>query len=274
LVIAFKKSCSRDFPLSTFLLDPPVLSIMAAMPAETLNCPMCGAPAASDSTQCEHCGARLATVACPSCFGMVFVGAKFCSHCGAKVDRTDEVAAKAEACPRCHANLEAALVGTTNLRECPQCEGVWVDKDVLSQICEDKEKQAAVIGMGALAPSDAAKKWEEQVCYIPCPVCHDLMNRVNFAHCSHVVVDVCQKHGTWFDKDELRQIVEFIRAGGMEKSRQMEIQNLEHHKQELESAQSASAVDLGSYSAPRDYSDDLVDLGISAVGAVLRSLFR
>jgi Zn-finger nucleic acid-binding protein len=100
------------------------------------------------------------------------------------------------------------------------------------------------------------------------------MNRVNFAHCSHVIVDVCQKHGTWFDKDELRQIVEFIRAGGMEKSRQMEIQDLEHRKQALESAQSGSAMDLGSYSAPRDYSDDLVDLGIRAAASVLRSFFR
>ena len=46
------------------------------------------------------------------------------------------------------------------------------------------------------------------------------MNRVNFAKCSDVIVDVCKGHGTWFDKDELRQIVEFIRGGGMEQSRE------------------------------------------------------
>ena len=63
------------------------------MEAQTLNCPMCGAAASSEATQCEHCGARLATVACPSCFGMIFQGAKFCSHCGAKVDRADALPA-------------------------------------------------------------------------------------------------------------------------------------------------------------------------------------
>ena len=34
------------------------------------------------------------------------------------------------------------------------------------------------------------------------------MNRVQFANCSHVIVDVCKPHGTWFDRDELRRIVE------------------------------------------------------------------
>ena len=42
------------------------------------------------------------------------------------------------------------------------------------------------------------------------------MNRINFARCSGVIVDVCRGHGTWFDASELREIVEFIRGGGLE----------------------------------------------------------
>jgi len=58
-----------------------------------------------------------------------------------------------------------------------------------------------------------------------------------FAHCSGVVVDVCKAHGTWFDKDELRRIVEFIRAGGLETARADEMQELERKRQELKAVQ-------------------------------------
>ncbi len=123
------------------------------MAVETLNCPACGAPTSSDSPLCEHCGARLATVACPSCFGLIFLGAKFCSHCGAKVEQPEVVAAGREQCPRCKVDMNAVVVGTTNLRECPRCEGLWVDKAAFDQICADREKQSAVLGMAAPLPT-------------------------------------------------------------------------------------------------------------------------
>ena len=111
--------------------------------------------------------------------------------------------------------------GHTNLLECGKCEGIWLDTASFQQIYADREKQAAVLGMAVLLP--ASSEDIETVRYVPCPVCKDLMNRINFAHCSHVIVDVCGKHGTWFDKDELRKVIEFIRAGGMEKARDQEM---------------------------------------------------
>ena len=62
------------------------------------------------------------------------------------------------------------------------------------------------------------------------------MNRVNFAHCSHVIVDVCKAHGTWFDKDKLRRVVEFIRAGGFEEARAREIEELEERRRQMNAA--------------------------------------
>lgn len=185
------------------------------MPAETLNCPMCGAAVSTEATLCEHCGARLATVACPKCFGMMFVGEKFCSHCGARADRVEVADAKPELCPRCQVNMNAVLIGGSPLRECPRCEGIWADADALHQICEDQEKQSAVLGMAGPVVKPESQDVEDitAIHYIPCPVCGELMNRVNFAHCSHVIVNVCGKHGTWFDRDELRRIVEFIHSG-------------------------------------------------------------
>lgn len=241
---------------------------MLPVNAETLNCPMCGAPAATDSSQCEHCGARLATVACPSCFGLMFVGAKFCSHCGARADRTEVAADSHQLCPRCRVDMNAVAVGGTNLKECPKCEGIWADAASLEQICSDRERQAAVLGMATPVATPESGDLEQNIRYVPCPVCRKLMNRVNFAHCSHVVVDVCAQHGTWFDKDELRRIVEFIRAGGLEEAREREISDLEAKQRELRNARLASAWDTRPDPPPPSYG--AAGLGLSAAAALLR----
>ena len=66
-----------------------------------------------------------------------------------------------------------------------------------------------------------------------------------------MIVDVCTAHGTWFDKDELRRIVEFIRAGGLEAARADEIAELERKRREFIAAQLAGpAYDEPSNLAP------------------------
>lgn len=226
---------------------------------------------ASDATQCEHCGARLQTVACPSCFGMVFAGAKFCSHCGAAIARAEVAAETTELCPRCKVNMEAVVVGKENLRECPKCEGIWVDTVSLQRICEDREEQGAVLGTAAPLPEGDMNL--EEIHYLKCPVCGDIMNRVNFAHCSHVIVNVCKAHGTWFDKDQLRRIVEFIRGGGMEKAREQEIADLEQKRRQLTSAQVSGGGLAGFDSAPTYQRHELGDVLASAAVDLITSFF-
>ncbi|MGD0412076.1 MAG: zf-TFIIB domain-containing protein [Verrucomicrobiota bacterium] len=243
------------------------------MPAETLNCPMCGAAVSTEAARCEHCGARLATVACPSCFGMMFAGEKFCSHCGAKADRVETADARPEPCPRCRVEMNAVVIGGSHLRECPRCEGIWADADTLRQICEDKEKQSAVLGVASPAAAPETVELETHVHYIPCPVCGKLMNRVQFAHCSHVVVNVCGQHGTWFDRDELRHIVEFIRAGGLENARAQEIAELEREKRAAEWRAAAGNLDFGSTFSPGSR-HELWGTGISAAAGFLSALMR
>jgi len=242
------------------------------MEAGTLNCPMCGAPQAPDATKCDHCGARLATVACPSCFGLIFEGAKFCSHCGAKVAQPEVAANSTCKCPHCHLVMSAVTVGASSLLECGRCEGLWVDNDTFQQICADREKQSAVLGMPGPVPV-AESGVIEEVHYFPCPVCSKLMNRINFAHCSHVIVDVCTQHGTWFDKDELRKIIEFIRAGGLDKAREREISNLEQQRalgkfdHGPASAGGSPIMDFPTTPTPHRY--DGYELAFDAIGAAL-----
>ena len=241
------------------------------MEAETLNCPMCGSPASPQSTRCDHCGARLATVACPSCFGMMFVGSKFCSHCGAQAARTEIPGAAPQLCPRCRVEMNAVVIGKTDLCECPRCEGIWADQAALQQICTDQERQAAVLGMATPLPAPDPNALEK-VSYVPCPVCGNFMNRVNFANCSHVVVDLCTQHGTWFDRDELRRIVEFIRAGGLDAARARQIAELEEQRRRLNAAKVADAFASPARSSGTGYAD--WGLGLGAAAQVLNLLFR
>jgi Zn-finger nucleic acid-binding protein len=247
------------------------VKIASDMSAETLNCPMCGASASSESSRCEHCGARLATIACPSCFGMMFRGAKFCAHCGAKAERSEVAADSLGLCPRDQSELIAVKIGVAQLSECPRCDGTWVDAGSLRQICANQEQQSAVLGLATTLPANDSGQLEAKVRYLPCPLCRKLMNRVNFANCSRVIVDVCREHGTWFDKDELRRIVEFIREGGLIKARENEIRELEAKQRRLRAVQTAGAWDT----AHGRFGSDALDRqsGISAAATVLKFLF-
>jgi Zn-finger nucleic acid-binding protein len=96
------------------------------------------------------------------------------------------------------------------------------------------------------------------------------MNRVNFARCSGVVVDVCKGHGTWFDRDELSQIVEFIRGGGLEAARNKEKAQLEEARRELHQEQLADSVRRSTIFGinPQDHRLN----GIASAGGLLKLL--
>src|SRR6185295_6050528 len=109
-----------------------------------------------------------------------------------------------------------------------------------------------------------------KVSYVPCPECKQLMNRINFARCSGVIVDVCRGHGTWFDRDELSRIVEFIRGGGLDASRAREKMKIEEARRELQAEQFAA--DARRSSILGIDTDDHRATGIASAGGLLRIL--
>lgn len=203
------------------------------MQAETLNCPNCGAAVSSDAPQCQYCTSRLATVACPSCFGLMFKGNKHCSRCGTAAAQVQAANLPARNCPRCRIEMQAVVVGATAVRECSRCAGLWLDILSFEKICADRERQTAVLGGATPAPPHAVSDTVSKVSYVPCPECSKLMNRINFAKCSGVIVDICKGHGTWFDRDELSRIVEFVRGGGLDVARTRERAQLEEARRQL-----------------------------------------
>jgi Zn-finger nucleic acid-binding protein len=206
------------------------------MNAQTLNCYSCGAAVTGDAPNCQHCGARLASISCPACFAMMFQGAKFCPHCGGPAALWEGTDSQ-RPCPACRVSLLRGTLRDIPLHECPKCFGLWLDPATFERVCREAEQQSAVLGS---AQPVAGANALGPVRYVRCPLCDDLMHRMNFARCSGVIVDVCRAHGTWFDVNELHRIVQFIRAGGLDESRAREKAELAEERRRVQAARRGS----------------------------------
>ncbi|MBW2699256.1 MAG: zf-TFIIB domain-containing protein [Deltaproteobacteria bacterium] len=218
--------------------------------AGKMNCPACGAPVDPDLKNCIFCDTKLATVICPACFGAIFEGSKHCAHCGENLqqkkvvihgDQTEHI------CPRCpnDPKLRVEVVAGFPLERCPECEGMWVDDDIVDRIYKDRENAPTVQSMTKSSKADVAATGGGLPVpegYIKCPICDKMMNRKNFGRFSGVIIDICKGHGTWFDADELRRIMEFIAAGGLEKQAEREREDLRQELRWLKQKKNLEAV--------------------------------
>ena len=148
----------------------------------------------------------------------MFLGAKFCPHCGAAAVSWQETPEKI-LCPGCERPLLRGEIGGAVLHECGKCLGVWLDKATFERVCREAEAKSLIPGLADSPPPPPLPEIPK-VRYVKCPRCRKLMNRVNFAEHSGVVLDVCRNHGTWFDANELQRIVQFIRDGGLDQARE------------------------------------------------------
>ncbi|HEU4564567.1 MAG TPA: zf-TFIIB domain-containing protein [Gemmatimonadaceae bacterium] len=239
--------------------------------AATLRCPSCGAPANPDESSCGYCRSRLAAAACPSCFALAFRGTVHCPRCGAALAR-EERGEAARDCPRCRAPMSSVRVGEVALSECGRCEGIWLDPRSFERLCSDREAQALLPGASREAEAPARA---DVVRYLPCPCCGGMMNRVNFARSSGVVLDVCREHGTFFDRDELHRTLRFIREGGLDRARAREREALREERRRLELLHDIrSQPGMTTHYQPRAHADGGQPVDLAAAGAEIARLVR
>jgi len=166
---------------------------------------------------------------------MMFIGSRHCPHCGAAAVAAGAATLSVLKCPKCKSDMLPITLGGSPMRECERCGGLWLEVAAFEKLCTDREEQSAVLGLASPVTGDQMDPAATpiKVRYFPCPQCGQLMNRMNFARCSGVIVDVCRGHGTWFDASELRAIIEFIRRGGLQLSRQKEKLEIESEREQL-----------------------------------------
>jgi Zn-finger nucleic acid-binding protein len=112
------------------------------------------------------------------------------------------------ACPRCSVALRAVQGPEGTAYECGQCDGLLLSRSSVAMLTRER---AAEVGALLLRP-DVREGPDPSmlVTYLPCPACEQLMNRINFAKRSGVILDYCRLHGTWFDAGELKRAIAYI----------------------------------------------------------------
>lgn len=115
------------------------------------------------------------------------------------------------------------------MNECGKCGGLFVANDVLNQIVGNKEKIAAY----HLPISIDAPVVDHPPAYLKCPSCPTLMTPRNYGRVSGVIVDVCTKHGTWFDAGELTRALDWVAKGGAHKTLERDRQDLKQQERTL-----------------------------------------
>ncbi|RMG97792.1 MAG: hypothetical protein D6705_07955 [Deltaproteobacteria bacterium] len=202
------------------------------------HCPGCGAPAHADghtgAVPCEFCGTPLvplgvpdprSSLRCPGCATLVAGGASFCPACGVAMATATADDASPLDCPACGEGVEMASFAVApnrrrpeglSLHGCRRCGGCFAPKPTMDALVEEA---AAAAVPGAIDPR-SVPRFELRtsggpVTYRRCPSCRELMARRNFGRISGVVVDACDRCGTFFDARELEDVLAFVRAGGL-----------------------------------------------------------
>ncbi len=131
-------------------------------------------------------------------------------------------------------------VGTLAMNECRGCHGLWLDARTVAKLERDADARATFTvtqSTFAGAPGNSHQNVRgntSPIRYRRCPICADVMSRVNVARISGVIVDRCQEHGTYFDIDELQQLVQFLENGGVDRARTREREALADERRHLQ----------------------------------------
>jgi Zn-finger nucleic acid-binding protein len=96
-----------------------------------------------------------------------------------------------ERCPRCHVEL----IDAGAVRACTACQGQFATLEILQEMAAQMTHPRPA---RLFLTSDAKRA------RIACPACTDAMDALRLGH---IEIDRCTKHGLWFDRNELQQVL-------------------------------------------------------------------
>ncbi|MCP5046597.1 MAG: hypothetical protein GY940_05470 [bacterium] len=183
-------------------------------------------------SNCKNCGAALAT------------GTIVCEYCGTRQDvdlhgvhrHTVEKPQSERICPRCDnpmQTIDLKIGGKFLIERCQECLGMFFDPGELEALLDKSVSNVYAVNYLKLDALKNAKRHDDfPVTYIKCPVCRKFMNRINFGSRSGVIVDNCKTDGIWLDGGELRQLMEWTKAGGALHNQKVDKENKKIEKEE------------------------------------------
>ena len=166
-----------------------------------MDCTNCSAPLPPKTTRCPFCG----TLNDVDLRGRVTVATR----------------ATERDCPRCRETLVAHILQTggksVEIDRCGRCFGLFFDPGEVDSVLDGIETRADTVDhrqLMMLVEQETPVESIDQVAYVPCPDCGQLMHRRQFGQRSGVVADTCKEHGLWLDGGELRRLIRWTQAGG------------------------------------------------------------
>lgn len=162
---------------------------------------------------------------CKSCSANLPKHTNICEYCGSSnpidlygvADYSLAASDEVRYCPHCAVPMQTLNLdkeGKLFIEQCPDCFGFFFDPGELETILDDKI-QIKRVNVSKLDNSNYKRvDFRDSVKYIRCPICNELMQRLNWGYKSGVIIDKCKKHGIWLDSGELRHLLEWKSAGG------------------------------------------------------------
>lgn len=202
--------------------------------AAVVRCSSCGAPREGAALSCSHCGAdftladRDLDTICPGCGTRIGAGDRFCHSCGLAILPLGPAGEETrQACPACGParRLASRTLGEEGLAvaECRRCGGLWIGGEVFRLLEERARHDESFFGAGEPERDEDGRRTAGDF-YRPCPVCATRMHRRNYGRRSGVILDVCPRHGLWFDHGELARVLAWIRSGSLSRSEELDRQ--------------------------------------------------
>jgi Zn-finger nucleic acid-binding protein len=243
-----------------------------------LHCPSCGASVKRDSEKCEYCSAHLdfslkgKTTHCAHCFQKTPADSRFCVVCGRQaLDKAvDGKVVKDKPCPRCNVDMIERTVTGFKVFGCKECDGMFIPHETFHMMQDAHERIIEATGSVDRAQIDVAAN----ISYLRCPECKNMMNRKNFARVSGVIIDLCSRHGIWFDSGEMEKIMHFIAHGGLKRAREAEVQKQKEEAQLARLRRDRIAAEPGTGLFDYGASSFESDLDMMDIAGTLFSLFK
>lgn len=198
--------CKRQLDVTALRLGDEIACVCDAV--LTVGQPQLVEP---DECACGHCGGKVRP------FHADESGAGECESCARPIRMASlPPVPKGRSCPSCGDDLRVHLVKGAALIECECCGGIWAQREAFSCLLREASDRAAS-DTQADRPSGGDRSDPSQDYLISCPACSTDMRRVNFRYSgrsSGITLDVCARHGIWFDHDELQLTLKFVEQVG------------------------------------------------------------
>lgn len=110
-------------------------------------------------------------------------------------------------CVACKKPMVVLELDQVEIDYCLSCGGIWLDAGELEALLGDSGETARLLqATAALAQGDPGRR--------RCPICRKRMLTAAVPAATSVEIDHCpRRHGIWFDRGELEDVVKFIEGG-------------------------------------------------------------